>query len=224
MNSISSHGTRRRLSAFLLFPFLVLPLLLFADSSGAIRPAQQTKPTTTQALPADTDTLKFVVTVLNARSGFVVGLTKDDFSVWEGKTRREINYFSNDDLPLSVVVLMDVSGSVVRRELDLAKYAAAQFVKLSHPANEYFVGEFNHERSSGQVEQSQNQSDADKGVDQRLDRAQPRRIFLARYRTHAVRFSQTRQPARFVNSLTFVKLYRPLFGSNQRASASPCVV
>jgi len=136
-------GPRRR--AFLLFTFLILPLLVVAPP-GATHATRQTYPDAAQDSPAAPGTLKLTVTVTGPKGGFITGLTKEDFSVWEGKTQREINYFSGEDLPASVAVLVDVSGSVRPSALASAKYAVTKFMERSHPANEYFVGEFNQER------------------------------------------------------------------------------
>lgn len=136
------HGSRRL--ALLIFPLLILPL--FVAPPAATNAAQQTYDTSKQTAPNDSGTLRFTVTVIGAKGGLITGLTKDDFSVWEGKTQREINYFSSDDVPLSVGILIDVSGSVGARTLAAAKYAVTKFVERSHRDNEYFVGEFNEGR------------------------------------------------------------------------------
>lgn len=146
MNFTSSHGSRRSRSALHLFPFLLLPLLLFADSSGATCRAQQT-PTGTQAqLPAAPVLVKLPVLVMNEKRQLIGGLTKDDFSVREGKTEHEISYFQSGAAPASVAVLVDVSGSVEKRTTVAVKHAVAKFVELAHAENEYFVGEFSTER------------------------------------------------------------------------------
>ena len=87
------------------------------------------------------------MTVLGRKVLFVAGLTKEQFAVWEGKTEREITYFSSDPQPASIGVLIDVSGSVKPRVLDAARYAAARFIEQGHPANEYFIGEFSNKWS-----------------------------------------------------------------------------
>ena len=39
-------------------------------------------------------------------------LTKDDFEVYEKGVKQPISYFGRDELPLSIMLLLDVSGSV----------------------------------------------------------------------------------------------------------------
>lgn len=137
------HGSRRRAS--LILPFLILSLC-FAPPPGATTANAQTQirtPVAQSVAPHDPGMLKFSVSVIGGKGGFITGLTKEEFSIWEGKTEREINYFSGDELPASVAVLVDGSGSVQTRLLSAYKYAAAKFLALGHPQNEYFVGEFN---------------------------------------------------------------------------------
>jgi Ca-activated chloride channel family protein len=120
-------------------------LSLLAVSSGATNQLQQT-PNVTAAQqassPGDNGALKFAVTVTGAKGGFIVGLTKENFSVWEGKTEREINYFNNVELPASVGVFIDVSGSMKPSTLEAARYAAARFIQSGNQRNEYLVAEF----------------------------------------------------------------------------------
>lgn len=126
--------------------FLTRPLL--AVASGATNHFQQT-PAANGAQQTDArsdggDALKFPVTVTSAKGGVLIGLTKQNFSVWEGKTQREINYFSSVESPASVGVLIDVSGSVDPRTLEAARTATARFIKQGYEKNEYLIGEFNN--------------------------------------------------------------------------------
>lgn len=118
---------------------------LHVVSSGATLHLQQT-PVAANAqanATAASGSLKFPVTVVGAKGGFVIGLRKENFSVWEGKQEREINYFSTEELPASIAILIDVSGSVKPRTFEAARYAAARFIQHSNPKNEFLIGEFN---------------------------------------------------------------------------------
>src|SRR5258708_10894931 len=42
----------------------------------------------------------------------VSGLTKNDFAIYEDGVKQQITYFSQDNVPLSLLLLLDVSGSV----------------------------------------------------------------------------------------------------------------
>src|SRR2546423_15556478 len=61
----------------------------------------------------DTDLVVFDAQVIDKKSKRILGdLNKDDFEVTDGGVRQQISYFSRDELPLSVMLLLDVSGSV----------------------------------------------------------------------------------------------------------------
>jgi Ca-activated chloride channel family protein len=118
-----------------------MPLLIV--TSPTISHSQQNSSAMVQLTsPSTSDLLKLTVTVATEKGGFVTGLTKDDFAVWEGKTQHEIKYFSSNDLPASVGVLVDVSGSVKPQTVELAKHAVEQLVQQSRAENEYFITEF----------------------------------------------------------------------------------
>jgi Ca-activated chloride channel family protein len=142
------HGSRRR--APLIFPFLILSLIFAPPGAATTTADPQTQTPTAgaqhqqQAAPNVSGTQNFTVSVMNGKGEFLAGLTKEEFSVWEGKTEREINYFTGEELPASVAVLVDASGSVDSRILSASKYAAAKFLAEGNPANEYFVGEFSY--------------------------------------------------------------------------------
>lgn len=83
--------------------------------------------------------------VLHKKTALAVGnFTKEDFAVYEDGVKQHISTFSQDKLPLSVVILMDVSGSVtdresVRRPLLRGAYEA---LKLLKPEDEVALMQF----------------------------------------------------------------------------------
>jgi Ca-activated chloride channel family protein len=60
-----------------------------------------------------TDLVVFDAQVIDKKSKRTIGdLTKDDFAITENGVRQEVSYFSRDELPLSIILLLDVSRSV----------------------------------------------------------------------------------------------------------------
>lgn len=137
-----------RYHAFLLFPFIALALLA-SPPPGRTNAARRTPPSFFYSCAQGTSStnssavLKFTVTVRDREGNFISGLTKDDFAVFEGKSEREIVYFNGEELPASVGILIDVSGSMRPDTVHGAKLTTARFIQRSLPDNEYFVGEFN---------------------------------------------------------------------------------
>lgn len=78
------------------------------------------------------------VTVLDQLNRPVLGLTKDDFTLLEDNTHHDIRYFSAEDAPLSIGILLDVSGSMTEK-IDLARAALGEFFENGNPADDYFV-------------------------------------------------------------------------------------
>jgi hypothetical protein len=54
----------------------------------------------------------------------VNGLSERDFVLYEDGVRQQITHFSQDRLPLSIVLLLDVSASVMRRSIRSARFGS----------------------------------------------------------------------------------------------------
>ena len=64
-------------------------------------------------LNIEVNLVNLFVSVLDRKGHVVSDLEKEDFYLWEGGERREISNFSTDpDAPLSMAVMLDVSGSM----------------------------------------------------------------------------------------------------------------
>src|SRR5215210_3302738 len=91
----------------------------------------------------NTDLITFTVTVTDLYGRFVSGLSKNAFTILDNKETQEIAYFSDDDSPVSVGVLFDVSGSMSGDKVRRARDALAHFIQTSHDRDEYFLIGFN---------------------------------------------------------------------------------
>jgi VWFA-related protein len=64
-------------------------------------------------LRVSTELVVFDAQVIDKKSkGVISDLTKDDFEIYEKGVRQQLSYFSRDELPLSILLVLDVSGSV----------------------------------------------------------------------------------------------------------------
>lgn len=64
-------------------------------------------------IKVSTDLVVFDAQVVDKKTKRVIGeLTKDDFEIYESGVKQQVSYFSRDELPLSIMLLLDVSGSV----------------------------------------------------------------------------------------------------------------
>ena len=123
------------------------PLPPFAPSippppPGYVAPSEQTSQQ--HRLRADVDLVVLHVTVSDEKGQFVFSLKQGDFRVFEGKAPQEISLFSRDDVPVSVGLVIDNSGSM-RDKREQVNAAAMTFVRTSNPQDEAFVVNFNDE-------------------------------------------------------------------------------
>ena len=72
--------------------------------------AQQSEPV--DIIKVDTNLVVFDAQVIDKKTGRVIGdLRKDDFELTDNGVRQQIDYFSRDELPLAIILLLDVSRS-----------------------------------------------------------------------------------------------------------------
>jgi Ca-activated chloride channel homolog len=81
-------------------------------------------------------------TVQNHKGNLVSGLTQDDFHVYESGVLQKIEYFSHDDIPVTVGLVIDNSGSMRPKIPDVVT-AALAFARSSNPQDQMFVVNFN---------------------------------------------------------------------------------
>lgn len=82
------------------------------------------------------------ISVKDREGGFVSGLTKDSFKVFDNKAEQPIRVFAAQDAPVTVGLVVDNSGSVRPKKPDIVT-AALTFVTQSNPQDELFVVNFN---------------------------------------------------------------------------------
>ncbi|HEX8089952.1 MAG TPA: VWA domain-containing protein, partial [Blastocatellia bacterium] len=81
------------------------------------------------------------VTAVDQSNNPVMDLTQNNFQVLEDKVPQKIDFFSKEQVPVSVVFAIDTSGSM-RAKLDTVIKASTNLVKESRPGDEMAVIEF----------------------------------------------------------------------------------
>ncbi len=89
-----------------------------------------------------TNTVAIYATVTDADKRLVPDLVEDDFEVYDNGKLQTLTSFDNKPLPITVVVMLDSSGSMTLA-LDLVKAAAEQFLMRMLPDDQGLVGAFN---------------------------------------------------------------------------------
>ena len=93
-------------------------------------------------LRVDVDLTLVNVTVTDPYNRLVTGLEQDNFRLFEDGQEQEITHFSCEDVPVSIGVVLDLSGSMANK-IDKSRMAALQFFKTANPQDEFFVVSFN---------------------------------------------------------------------------------
>lgn len=86
-------------------------------------------------------TVPLYATVTDAAGRLVPDLEQGDFEVWDNDKKVELSLFENSVQPITVVVMLDTSGSMTMN-LDLLKQAATQFVIRLLPEDRARIGSF----------------------------------------------------------------------------------
>jgi len=130
-----------------------LPLLLMAalgvPSATPENAVARRRPSLSAALPdparpdfrVDSAVVLIHVAITDEKGRFVTGLAKENFQIFEEKTEQEVRYFSAEEAPLSVGLVLDFSRSMTPKFSQLQE-AVAQFLKAANPEDEFCLVEF----------------------------------------------------------------------------------
>jgi len=90
------------------------------------------------------DEVRLHATVMDDKHHLVTNLTKGDFSIFENGRPQQIKLFDRQDIPVSIGIVIDNSGSM-RDKRPAVNQAALNLVKASNPQDEVFIVNFNDE-------------------------------------------------------------------------------
>jgi Ca-activated chloride channel family protein len=112
-----------------------------ATGAKASEPQEFTIQTTSRLVLLD-------VSVKDSAGGFVSDLQKDNFKIFENGKLQEISQFANSDIPVTVGIVVDESGSMRPKRAEVVT-AALVFNQASNPMDEMFVINFNEKARRG---------------------------------------------------------------------------
>jgi Ca-activated chloride channel family protein len=81
-------------------------------------------------------------TVTDPLDRLVTGLGKEHFRVFENGTEQEVLTLSTEDVPVSIGLIFDMSGSMSDK-VEKAREAAVQFMRTANPLDQFFLVSFN---------------------------------------------------------------------------------
>ena len=132
---------RRRNNFLKLIPlFLLVPLL----SPGQQPPKAETSDAGEAVLSSDTRLVPLNVTVSDKSARLITNLPQSAFQVFENGVAQSIKIFKREDVPVSMGLVIDNSGSM-RDKRTAVESAALALVKDSNKSDEAFVVNFNDE-------------------------------------------------------------------------------
>src|SRR5260370_465979 len=144
---IGIHMTRVSLLVMLLCAFVFAPLP--ASAQLAITLPQPVPPGQESSAEKQGSSIKVQVnlvvlhtTVLDDRGRFADGLKQENFRILEDKIEQKLSVFKREDVPVSMGLVIDNSGSM-RDKRPRVNEAAITLVESSNPQDEAFVVNFN---------------------------------------------------------------------------------
>src|SRR5215475_15821619 len=120
---------------------LLIPVLLASVCAAVIRAQEPPSAAKTQTLKVDVDLVLVNATVSDAQGRMVTGLSREQIQIWEDKVEQKIEYFSAEDIPLSIGLIFDATGSM-KDKISTARDAATTFLKTGNPEDDYFLVTF----------------------------------------------------------------------------------
>jgi Ca-activated chloride channel homolog len=115
-------------------PLAFLTFMAFADAYEPARAQQQPFRSGSRAVPV-------YVTVADKSGRLLTDLTKDDFEVYDNGRKQTITVFENGVQPITLVMMLDRSGSMAGN-FRLVRSAAEQFVGQLLPGDKARIGSF----------------------------------------------------------------------------------
>jgi Ca-activated chloride channel family protein len=115
-----------------------LAMTLIAIATARSAGAQEGLPPEAPAFRADSRLVLVPVAVVDRRGAIVNGLASNAFTLTENGVRQQIRSFSVEDVPVSMGIVLDPSGSM-KGVLGAAKESLQALMKDANPADEAFL-------------------------------------------------------------------------------------
>jgi Ca-activated chloride channel homolog len=121
------------------------------SSSAPSSTARNSKQTANDSNPergtrfnVDVDLVMMYTSAFDSAGRFVAGLKPERFKVYEDGVEQKISSFAQEDVPVTMGILLDLSGSM-RSTMDQVNKAALAFIRVGNPEDQVFLVGFNDE-------------------------------------------------------------------------------
>lgn len=113
MRRVTPSKQRKFLPLSVILIFVFTAMINVSSLSSFSQETKNKKTSHTVAVSA----ISIAVTVQDKKGRYINDLTKEDFSIYENNEKRDLTYFNHDfKAPLSLTVLLDVSGSMALQD------------------------------------------------------------------------------------------------------------
>lgn len=136
------HSIGKRHSGFVLLPAMLIAAALAADAQRALSPSAERQNPEPYMISVNVDLVVLHATVRDRKGRLVPDLREQDFAVYEDGVRQSLRLFRHEDLPVTVGLIIDHSGSMGPKLPEVIA-AARTFVRTSNPEDRLFVVNFN---------------------------------------------------------------------------------
>jgi Ca-activated chloride channel family protein len=126
-----------------LLVLIALPSLVQAQASSLPESRQDE-----YTINVDVNMVVLRATAQDRKGALISGLNKDDFQVYEDGVLQQTKFLSREDVPVTVGLVVDNSGSMMPKRADVIA-AALAFARSSNPQDQMFVVKFNEKISFG---------------------------------------------------------------------------
>src|ERR1700676_2024248 len=131
------HFVRKNLFFLIFFP-MALPCAALPQQNSQAAPSHPNG----YAIRTSVNLVVLRATVRDRKGSPVAGLGKEDFQVFEDKVPQQIESFSHEDVPVTVGLVIDNSGSMRSKRSDVIN-AALAFASSGNPEDKVFVVNLN---------------------------------------------------------------------------------
>jgi len=90
------------------------------------------------------DSVLVTATVRDKNGSYITDLQQEDFQIFENKIPQKIDFFSRQDHPVSLAIVLDASKSMSDK-VQQVRNACMSFIKTSNPDDEVFILSFNRQ-------------------------------------------------------------------------------
>src|SRR6202166_5149730 len=136
---------RECLRGFALVVCALMATTAFSQTQGPVQPPKEPPEPQIKAgqgIKINVEMTLVNLTVTDPLDRLVTGLEKEHFRVFEDGIEQEVVTLSSEDVPVSIGLVFDMSGSMSDK-VEKAREAAVQFMRTANPLDQFFLVSFN---------------------------------------------------------------------------------